>query len=398
MRTAFLFLLLHITAVVLSQDRCYTASYVAEKQAAGSPEARSIANAEQVLRSNKTQRQVSDDAVIRIPVVVHLLYNNASQNISDAQVQSGMEALNRDFRRRAADTVNTPVVFRSRAADVQIEFSLATADPSGRPTTGILRKACSRLTWMADDKMKFSAQGGDDAWDSKSYLNIWIVDLAGASGYASVPGSAPETDGVVIHHNAFGTINTAAPFNMGRTAVHEVGHWLGLKHIWGDAACGDDGVADTPIQGFFTKGCPSGFRSTCNNAPTGDMYMNFMDYTNDACMNLFTAGQRSRMRSLFASDGWRSSILQSKGLNASWQQAALPSGSIAVYPNPAQNVITLQSGSELLGKQLGLYNSQGQLQKLETVVSVQQSISLTGLKAGVYFLKGEGYSQKIMKL
>src|ERR1043165_4981181 len=100
---------------------------------------------------------------------------------------------------------------------------------------------------------------------------------------------------------------------MGRTAVHEVGHWLGLKHIWGDAACGDDLVEDTPPQGWYTQGCPTGFHSSCNNGVMGDMYMNYMDYTSDACMNLFTAGQKQRMRALFATGGARASLLQSKG-------------------------------------------------------------------------------------
>jgi hypothetical protein len=281
---------------------------------------------------------------------------------------------------------------------VQIEFYLATADPLGRATSGIVRKQTARNGWMADDKMKRSSTGGDDAWDSKSYLNIWIVNLIGGSGYSSVPGSAAETDGIVINFGAFGTINTAAPFNMGRTAVHEVGHWLGLKHIWGDASCGDDGVEDTPTQSFFTTGCPSGFRSSCNNGTAGDMYMNYMDYTNDNCMNLFTEGQRNRMRSLFAAGGPRASLLQSKGLNEPWlnESPALPVA--LLYPNPAREEITIQVGSASLGKRIHLYNSQGQLLKVETVVSMLQIINITNLKAGVYFLKGEGYLQRFIKL
>lgn len=382
-----------------AQDRCITASYLATRQPAGTAEAKAIAAAEQFSTKNILQRQVNDDAVIRIPVVVHVLYNNSSQNVSDAQVRSGIDALNRDFRRKAADTINTPLRFREMAADVQIEFYLATADPFGRATTGVVRKSCSRTVWMADDKMKFSSQGGDNAWDSRSYLNIWLVELAGGSGYASVPGSAPATDGVVINHNAFGTINTAAPFNLGRTAVHEVGHWLGLKHIWGDAECGDDGVDDTPQQGFFTKGCPSGFRSSCSNGTLGDMYMNFMDYTDDACMNLFTAGQRSRMRQLFVAEGPRVSLLQSRGLNNPWiQEAPLPLGDAVLYPNPAQERITVQFSSSFIGKTLRLYNSQGQLQKEETVTSLQLTIPVADLKPGTYFLRGENFLQKFIKL
>ena len=397
MRTFLLFSFLHLALWAAAQNRCATAGYLAALQKAATPEAKAILTTEQSLATNKTFRQAADDAVIRIPVVVHVLYNDASQNISDAQVRSGIEALNRDFRRRNADTVNTPERFKNLAADVQVEFSLATADPFGRATGGITRKQVSRSGWMADDKMKHGADGGVNGWDPKSYLNIWIVNLIGGSGYSSVPGSGMENDGVVIHFASFGTINTAAPFNMGRTAVHEVGHWLGLKHIWGDAQCGDDGVNDTPQQGFFTQGCPTGTRSSCNN--TGDMYMNFMDYTNDACMNLFTEGQRSRMRMQFAAGGWRASLLQSRGLNAPWlQEAPLPVSSTVLFPNPAQDKITIQIGSDFVGKKLSLYNSQGLLQKVETILSVQQTITIADLKPGVYFLKGEGFVQRFIKL
>jgi hypothetical protein len=398
MRIFLLMVFLCSGLLIEAQNRCVTADYLAAKLQAASPESKAIIEAEHFLQKNNALRTGYDDPVLRIPVVVHLLYNDASQNISDAQVRSGIDALNRDFRRRAADTVNTPQRFKKIAADVQIEFALATADPFGRATTGIERKKTSRNGWLSDDKMKHTTDGGMAGWDCKSYLNIWIVNLVGASGYASVPGSAPENDGVVINYSAFGTINTAAPFNLGRTAVHEVGHWLGLKHIWGDAPCGDDGVDDTPTQGFFTQGCPSGFRSSCNNGELGDMYMNFMDYTNDACMNLFTDGQRSRMRLLFAAGGPRASLLQSKGLNTPWLQEMPLASSSALYPNPASETITIQVSSEMLGKRIGIFNSQGQLQKAETILSLQQTIPLSGYKAGVYFLKGEGYSQKFVKL
>lgn len=352
-----------------------------------------------VLKTSSGQEGIIDTAVIRIPVVVHVLYNNAQQNISDAQIKSGIEALNRDFRRKNADSVNTPLSFKSLAADVQIEFHLAASDPFGRKTTGIVRKQTSRLGWTAEDKMKRSSQGGDDAWNSRSYLNIWVVNLLGGSGYASVPGSAAENDGVVINFNVFGTINTLAPFNMGRTAVHEVGHWLGLKHIWGDAACGDDGIDDTPTQAFFSKGCPSGSRSSCNNNPAGDMYMNYMDYTDDACMNLFTNGQRRKMRSLFAAGEWRESLLQSKGLlEPLAEDAPLPIVSSSLYPNPASDKITVQASASLLGKTLSLFNGQGQLQKTILIETAQQIISITSLKPGVYFLKGENFTQRFIKL
>lgn len=392
------FLLFYVTA---AQDRCVTSSYILSHLQASSSEAKDITNAQNFLTKNFLQRQETEETVIRIPVVVHVLYNNTSQNISLAQIKSGIAALNRDFRRQSADTVNTPQRFKSIAADVQLEFALATADALGRGTDGIVRKQVSRAAWLADDRMKSSVQGGDDAWDCKSYLNIWIVELVGASGYSSVPGSNAATDGVVIHYKAFGTINTDAPFSLGRTAVHEVGHWLGLKHIWGDAQCGDDGVSDTPQQGFFTKGCPSNFRSSCSNAPLGDMYMNYMDYTDDACMNLFTAGQRARMRAAFDAGGPRATLLASKGLNKPWAMESplpLPVTEASLYPNPAQGAITVRLPGTSIGKTVSVYNSQGQLQKAEIIRAMQQTINITNLKPGVYFVKGEGYSQKFVKL
>lgn len=399
MRTLFFIVSITIALLSQGQDRCFTAEYLQAAVAAGASDGITIRKAEAFQKNKSVLRGVADDEIIRIPVVVHVLYNQPSQNISEAQIQSGLDALNRDFRMQNADTINTPLRFRHLAADVKIEFYLARTDPRGRATTGINRKYTSRMGWAPDDKIKSSAQGGIDAWDSKSYLNIWIGNLIGASGYATVPGSAAATDGIVISVTAFGTVNTAAPFNLGRTAVHEVGHWLGLKHIWGDTQCGDDAVEDTPQQGYFTKGCPTTFRSSCDNGEWGDMYMNYMDYTNDACMNLFTAGQRWRMRAAFAEGGPRASLLQSKGLREPYlQESSLPVAEGVIYPNPAADKITLVVNSAMVGKKVSLYSSNGHLQQVETIQSVQQTINIASLKPGLYFLLGEGFRQKFVKL
>jgi hypothetical protein len=397
MRTFLLCFLLYSGFFLQAQERCATADYLAVKLHAG--DTRTIKAAEDFQRKHLLQKTAKADAVIRIPVVVHVVYNNTAQNISEAQIRSGIEALNRDFRRQNADTLHTPTRFRHLAADVQIEFYLATATPFGSPTTGIERKYTTRLAWMPDDKVKYTAQGGMDAWDSKSYLNIWICNLAGASGYATPPGSDAKGDGVVIQFSAFGTIHTAAPFNLGRTAVHEVGHWLGLKHIWGDQQCGDDNVDDTPQQGFFTKGCPSGFRTSCNNNPAGDMYMNYMDYTNDDCMNLFTLGQRQRMRAAFNEGGPRASLLQSRGLHEPWlSEAFLPLPEALLYPNPARDRLTLQTENVQVGKTVRFLNSQGQVVGVERITATQQTFDVQHLMPGIYFLKGEGFLHKFIKL
>lgn len=238
--------------------------------------------------------------VTDIPVVVHVVHNTPEQDIGDAQISSQIDVLNQDFRMKNPDVVRVPAVWQSIAADARIEFHLATRDPLGRPTNGITRTPTPLRDFDTDDAVKFSLGGGQDAWPSDSYLNIWVCQLrSGLLGYAQFPGGAAATDGVVVTHTGFGTNGTAAaPFNGGRTATHEIGHWLNLRHIWGDdgeGCTGDDFVADTPNQGGPNTGVPSYPTTSCGNAPNGDMFMNYMDYTDDVAMFMFTAGQVARM-------------------------------------------------------------------------------------------------------
>ena len=349
-------------------------------------------------------RTAAEVKVIRIPVVIHIVYQNATQNISEEQVLSQLDALNRDFRRKNADTANTPEGFKSLGADAAIEFVLATADPQGRPTTGIVRKATTVAGWEMNDKIKHAATGGSDAWDSQGYLNIWVGKLNKILGYASFPGGKPEDDGIVIAYDAFGTINTKQPYHLGRTLVHEAGHWLGLKHIWGDSYCGDDGVDDTPKQGGFTVGCPTGFRTSCNNGALGDMFMNYMDFTNDACTNIFTRGQANRMRSLFNADGFRNRILFSRGLEQPWMPAAeeiiLPViEKVALYPNPASGAIFLnfEINRNWIGKELVITNAQGIPVQKVIITNTLQKVPIAHLAAGIYFLQGQMEHKKIIE-
>lgn len=253
-------------------------------------------------------------AVYNIPVVVHVIYNTTTQNISDAQIQSQITILNEDFRRTNADKVNTPSTFTSVAADCEINFCLATKDPNGSSTSGITRTSTSVTSFDASDKMKYNSTGGKDAWPAGSYLNIWVCNLGGGLlGYAQFPGGAAATDGVVVGYKYFGNTGTAtAPFNKGRTATHEVGHWLNLRHIWGDASCGNDYVSDTPVHATSNTGCPTHPKSnSCGT--TAEQFMNYMDYSDDACMNMFTLGQKSRMQAVLASGGARASLATSAG-------------------------------------------------------------------------------------
>jgi hypothetical protein len=247
----------------------------------------------------------------KIPVVVHVVYKTAAQNISDAQIHSQIDVLNADYRKKNGDASSVPGPFQPFAADTRIQFELATKDPQGQATNGITRTQTAADSFSDDDKVKSAATGGADAWPHDKYLNIWVCQLGGGLlGYAQFPGGPANTDGVVILHSAFGTTGTAAaPFNLGRSATHEVGHWLNLRHIWGDdgnGCSGSDFVADTPNQAGPNFGKPAFPSVTCSNGPNGDMFMNYMDYVDDDAMFMFTAGQVTRMQA--ALDGPRSSI------------------------------------------------------------------------------------------
>ena len=265
--------------------------------------------------SNNTSSSKSMPNIITIPVVVHVIYKNSSQNISDAQIFSQIDILNEDFRMNNSDASSVPSAFAGAAADCEIEFCLAVRDPNGNVTTGITRTYTTTSSFSGYTSMKYSSTGGQDAWNTSDYLNIWVCNLAsGLLGFATFPGGNSSTDGVVCDYAYFGNTGTAtSPYDLGRTATHEVGHWLNLYHIWGDSYCGNDYVSDTPKHEESNYGCPSyPHASSCSGTDsTGEMFMNYMDYTNDACMFMFSTGQKNRMRATL--NGSRSSLLSSLG-------------------------------------------------------------------------------------
>jgi hypothetical protein len=242
--------------------------------------------------------------LITIPVVVHVVYKAAAENISDAQVKSQIDALNRDYVAKNPDANAVPDPWKGLADNPNIQFTLASKDPKGKPTNGITRTQTSRDSFGTGDTVKTKAGGGHPAWPANRYLNLWACTLGGGLlGYAQFPGGPAKTDGVVILNTAFGTTGTAAsPFDLGRTATHEVGHWLNLHHIWGDRndCGGTDFVTDTPNAQLPNYGKPTFPHLSCNNGPNGDMFMNYMDYVDDAAMVMFTAGQVVRMNATLA--------------------------------------------------------------------------------------------------
>jgi hypothetical protein len=240
------------------------------------------------------------DGTMLIPVVVNVLYRTTAENISDAQIQSQIDVLNEDFGATNADYNLTATYNSVKSGDTKIRFVL----------DQVIRKQTTKTSWSTNDAMKKSNRGGINPTSPTTKLNLWVCNLGGGIlGYAQFPGGASSTDGVVCDNNAFGRIGTAtAPFNKGRTATHEVGHWLNLRHIWGDALCGSDLVNDTPTHNDANYGCPAaGHLSTCTGTPV-EMTMNYMDYTDDACMYMFTTGQKARMQATYAVGGPRASF------------------------------------------------------------------------------------------
>lgn len=275
-------------------------------------------NRERIEEYTKNYNHSEGRLLVTIPVVVHVVYNTAQQNISDAQILSQIAVLNKDFARLNSDTNQTPAVWKPIGANTQIQFCLAQRDPNGNPTTGITRTSTSITSFngSSDQRIFFTAQGGHDIWDRDKYLNIYTCNLGGGLlGYAQFPGGNPLTDGTVNLFSAFGTTGVVnPPYDKGRTVTHEVGHWFNLFHIWGDEPdCNqDDLVADTPLQGPENTGCPTFPQvDACQPVGPGVMFMNYMDYSNDACMNLFTLGQSVRMNA--AISGPRASLLLSNG-------------------------------------------------------------------------------------
>ncbi|MCI5055810.1 MAG: M43 family zinc metalloprotease [Flavobacteriales bacterium] len=353
-------------------------------------------------------------AVITIPTVVHILYHDPIENVSDSQIISQMIVLNEDFREMNWDELPANHPFKQYSADCEIEFCLAQQDPNGNPTTGITRTYTDSTQFVDGGNEKFSSSGGKDNWDPTKYMNMWVCNLGtgGTLGYATFPSdlaSDPNEDGIVIDYRAFGFMGTAGspPFTvnyLGRTGTHEVGHWLNLRHIWGDANCGDDLVADTPPQQTSNGGCPLfpyNANNSCGSDANGEMYMNYMDYTDDSCMAMFSQGQKSRM--LAAINGARSALLTSTGCNPPTNNVNDFSilESISISPNPSAGQFYLQNPNNINITKLSIYNSIGEV-VLTIAQSNSQELNLLDLPKGVYYVQIKSgdqlHTQKIMKL
>lgn len=301
---------------------------------------------------------------VTVPVVVHIVLPDPAQ-VTDEQILDQLASLNLDYIAQNTDVAQVPAVWQALTGNPEIQFCLAARTPDGDPTNGITRTVSNR-TFPIDNagaEVKYAGTGGVDAWDSDRYLNVWVCELRdNYLGVATFPQLyVPEEQGVVVHFRAFGSSGSARPpFNLGRTLTHEIGHFFNLYHIWGNTdsntCTDDDNVADTPPQGEQNYDCPNGvLTDNCSPAAPGLMYMNYMDYVNDACMHFFTSGQTDRMRtaletqraSLMFSDGCQP--VDQKANDASVNAVERPVGYLC-EPGQTPRVVLKNRGSAALTK------------------------------------------------
>lgn len=356
------------------------------------------------------------NALYTIPVVVHVVYNTPGQNIPDSVVLDQIRVLNEDFQRMNADTVNLRSDFDPVKGNPRIEFVLAQIDPQGNPTTGITRTQTSTTSFgslavlggsFADlEKVKSTADGGMDPWDQSRYLNIWVCNMAfeflgtelvALLGYATPPDGLPNwppgstsgmSDGVVIQFQAFGS-NNPNPLDvgsgpipvLGRTPVHEVGHYLGLRHIWGDGDCtAEDGIDDTPNADSQSDSDCDPSKNTCTDNILGvdlpDMIENYMDYSAETCQNSFTKGQSDLMQAVL--DNERYDLVHNNPASV----ASFTTDLITVYPHPANGEITISGLTE--GSTVTFYTLSGQHVHTSTVNSISETLDMREFENGVY--------------
>jgi hypothetical protein len=340
-------------------------------------------------------------------VVFHIIYANATQNISTQRINEQIQVLNEDYSMTNADASLIPSAFQSVAAACDIQFCLAQRTPSGTWTDGIDRVSTTVASWSMNDNVKFTSSGGADSWDHTKYLNIWVCNLtspAGILAYSTFPGVGPANkDGVVCGYHYVGKTGATAPFNKGRTLTHEIGHYFNMKHIWGDdngACSGSDNVTDTPNQGSENYGTPS-FPHTdnCTTSSPGVMFMNYMDYVDDAAMFMFSAGQKTRMWATI--NGTRASLLTSNGCVAVGVSEVLLKNAFTLFPSPTDGAFSLNFGdARPTNFDINIMNVLGQTiytRHYDAITESEIKLDLEGNPSGVYFIEVSNSKERVTK-
>lgn len=338
-------------------------------------------------------------AELVVPVVVHVVWRTWDENIGAELIASQLEALNRDFSAQNQDLGQVPDEFRGRAASMGISFCLASKTPSGQPTSGIARVQTNIEEIGVNDSLFFDSKGGSSAWDPEKYLNIWVANTGGfISGYGTYPGLSPlEKTGVVIHPKYFGQ-NGHPKYGMGRTLVHEVGHYFGLKHVWSDdPLCEEDGdgVEDTPKQARGHVGCPGYPQASCT---ASDMFMNFMDYVDDPCMLMFTEGQKAKIWE--AIEAHRPGLLGNDVEHYCLRSNPKEAFRYTLSLNPAFGTATITFAEQVGGLvDVQIFDVLGRLKKHQVTLADQQlEIEIGDLDPGMYFVKVCGTAQALVKM
>jgi hypothetical protein len=352
-------------------------------------------------------------STITVPVVFHCVYKNTTDPsyLHDSVFQRQMNVLNETYSLSNANYSNTRAIFDTLGANTDIQFCFASLDPNGNPTTGINRVQSTTsfsLTAFNDD-VKNPSKGGVAPWDPQHYLNVWTCDMSlfGQTfvlGYSTFPGGPDSLDGTVIQYQYLGFQNTGNQNNLGRTTVHEVGHWFGMRHVWGDGQQGNapcdstDYVEDTPHANDASQTTCDTVKNTCSNESTHwtqfgidppDMVENYMDYSNDGCMTMFTKGQKERMWSFIntARSGLLSNPTTCSAVSIDEFNSAF-SNALTIFPNPANETFTVNFATNSIDQvEIAVYDANGRVVKTLKPVSFQNTFDCSALEAGIYFIK-----------
>lgn len=344
-----------------------------------------------VFQKQKSNNFIQLRSVLIIPVVFHIVYSNEEENICDELIYSQLDKLNEDFALQNADKSSIPNEFKNLAADTEIQFCLVNTDSVGKPMNGITRTKTSKKGIGLSDDLFFTEKGGKTAWNTEGYLNIWIADLGTKiTGFAAMPlQTATYRDGVVLHYKYTG-FNKNKYYGLGRVGVHEVGHYLGLTHIWGtkNGCDDDDGIEDTPQQATNYKGCPAYPKQSCG---ISSMFMNYMDYVDDPCMVMFSKGQKERMIATLMTS--RQSLLNSTKCSGKQSVGNL----IKIYPNPFSDKMTIEANQNI-NEEVLFYSIDGRLIATKQIRNVSLANFCTEeLPSGFYMIKIANQNFKLIK-